>query len=92
MVKRAAIGAEGFVLDHFDRAAIEDHLSTVGDPLMTAFADKPPYSVFSDSLEVYDSDWTPDLLSEFQERRGYDLFPICPCWLLEMGDLARDPA
>src|SRR5690349_15011903 len=28
LVKRPAIGAEGFVLDHFDRAAIENHLKT----------------------------------------------------------------
>jgi len=89
MVKRAAIGAEGFVLDHFDRAAIEDHLRTVGDPLMTAFADKPPYSVFSDSLEVYDSDWTPDLLEQFKQRRGYDLTPYLPVLVAGKGDLAR---
>ena len=37
-----------------------------------------PYSVFSDSLEVYESDWTPDLLDEFRARRGYDLTPHLP--------------
>ena len=31
MVKRAAVGAEGFVLDHYDRAAIDTHLKSVGD-------------------------------------------------------------
>jgi hypothetical protein len=77
-VKRAAVGAEGFVLDHFDRAAIEHHLHTVGDRLMTAFGDQPPYSVFSDSLEVYGSDWTPDFLNQFKKRRGYDLTPYLP--------------
>lgn len=34
MVKRAAVGAEGFVLDHYDRAAVENYLKSVGDRLM----------------------------------------------------------
>jgi len=78
MVKRPAVGAEGFVLDHYDPAAIAAHLRAVGDRLMTAFADQPPYAVFSDSLEDYGSNWTPDLLAEFQRCRGYDLTPHLP--------------
>ena len=77
-VKRPAVGAEGFVLDHYSRPAIEHHLKTVGDRLMTAFGDNPPYSVFSDSLEVYGADWTDDLLAEFKTRRGYDLADFLP--------------
>lgn len=77
-VKRAALGAEGFVLDHLSRSAIEHHLNTVAEPLLKAFGDKPPYAVFSDSLEVYGTDWTDDFLSEFQRRRGYDLKPHLP--------------
>jgi hypothetical protein len=73
-VKRAAVGAEGLVLDHMNKAAVEHHLSAVADRLMTAF-DAPPYSVFSDSLEVYGADWTGDLLAQFKKRRGYDLTP-----------------
>jgi lysophospholipase L1-like esterase len=78
MVKRAAFGAEGFVLDHFSRAAIDEHLTDVATPLMNAFGDQPPYAVFSDSLEVYLADWTPNLPSEFLARRGYDLIPHLP--------------
>jgi hypothetical protein len=74
-VKRPAVGAEGFVLDHYDRKAIETHLHAVGDRMMNAFGNHPPYAVFSDSLEDYGSDWTPELLHEFQRRRGYDLTP-----------------
>jgi alpha-L-rhamnosidase len=77
-VKRASVGAEGFVLDHYDRAAIEHHLAAVGDKLLHAFEGNPPYAVFSDSLEVYGSDWTRDLPSEFERRRGYDLIPHLP--------------
>jgi hypothetical protein len=78
MVKRPAAGAEGFVLDHFARAAIDEHLADVATPLLKAFGDKPPYSVFSDSLEVYGSDWTSQLPEEFEKRRGYDLIPHLP--------------
>jgi hypothetical protein len=77
-VKRAALGAEGFVLDHLSRKAIDHHLNTVAEPLLKAFGDQPPYAVFSDSLEVYGTDWTDDFLEEFQRRRGYDLRPHLP--------------
>lgn len=77
-VKRPAVGADGFVLDHLDRTAIDSHLKIVADRLMTAFGDRPPYAVFSDSLEVFQSDWTPKLAEEFQKRRGYDVIPYLP--------------
>ena len=77
-VKRAAVGAEGFVVDHYDRTAVEHYLQHVGDRLMQAFPADRPYSVFCDSLEVYGSDWSPDFLQEFQKRRGYDLVPHLP--------------
>jgi alpha-L-rhamnosidase len=77
-VKRAAVGAEGFVLDHFSMEAIQNHLKTVADPLIRACGANVPYSVFSDSLEVYESDWTPDFLKEFRQRRGFNLTPLLP--------------
>lgn len=77
-VKRPSAGAEGFVIDHFSAKAVQDHLKNVATPLIQAFGEHPPYSVFSDSLEVYGADWTPDLLTEFRNRRGYDLLPHLP--------------
>jgi len=77
-VKRAALGAEGFVLDHLSRGAIDRHLATVAEPLLKAFGNRPPYAVFSDSLEVYNTDWTDDFLAQFKRRRGYDLAPYLP--------------
>jgi hypothetical protein len=89
-VKRAALGAEGFVLDHLSRKAIDKHLALVGEPLMKAFGEHPPYAVFSDSLEVYGTDWTDDFLAEFQKRRGYDLRPHLPA--ITSGQGADAPA
>lgn len=77
-VKRAANGAEGFVLDHMARPAIDTYLQKTGDALMAGFPTQPPYAIFSDSLEVYGSDWTPSLPAEFQRRRGYDLIAHLP--------------
>ena len=74
-VKRATIGAEGYVLDHLNALAVQKHLDTVGEPLLKAFGETPPYAVFSDSLEVYGADWTGDIIPAFQNRRGYDLTP-----------------
>jgi hypothetical protein len=84
-VKRAALGAEGFVLDHLSRKAIDHHLATVAEPLMKAFGDAPPYAVFSDSLEVYNTDWTDDFAAEFKRRRGYDIVPHLPAVFTGQG-------
>ncbi|MFZ1937874.1 MAG: glycosyl hydrolase [Terracidiphilus sp.] len=89
-VKRAAVGAEGFVLDHFSMDAIQNHLKVVADPLIAACGANAPSSVFSDSLEVYDSDWTPDFLQEFRTRRGYDLIPLLPELVAGTGPKAVD--
>jgi hypothetical protein len=84
MVKRSAVGAEGFVLNHYDRTAVESYLNNVGDRLLQALRPRPPHAVFCDSLEVYESDWTEDFLEEFQKRRGYDLKPYLPALALDV--------
>ncbi|MFP1132852.1 glycosyl hydrolase [Asticcacaulis sp. W401b] len=87
-VKRASVGAEGYVLDHMSPDAVQTHLHAVGDRLLTAFPDDKPYAVFSDSLEAYGTDWTDDLLTEFQKRRGYDLKPHLLKWFDAKPDSA----
>jgi len=84
-VKRPAVGSEGYVLDHLDRASIDDYLKQVGDRMMQAFGPNAPHAVFCDSLEVYNSDWTGDFLNEFQKRRGYDLRPNLPALVNDLG-------
>jgi hypothetical protein len=84
MVKRASLGAEGFVLDHYDRSATQHYLKSVGEPLLRALP-VPPKAIFCDSLEVFGSDWTPSLLAEFQKRRGYDLKPHLPALVSDRG-------
>ena len=84
-VKRPAVGAEGWVLNHYDTAAIQQHFKVVGEPMLKALAKTPPYAIFSDSLEVYGADWTGDFMAEFQKRRGYDLTPYLPALAGDIG-------
>jgi len=88
-VKRAAVGGEGFVIDHIDAAAVSHHLRAVGDRLLEAFPkSRPPYAMFSDSLEAYGSNWTGDLPAEFRRRRGYDLLDHLPALFAELPESA----
>ncbi|MGZ5922727.1 MAG: glycosyl hydrolase, partial [Rhizomicrobium sp.] len=82
-VKRPGLGGEGFVLDHMNAVAVRQYLDSVGQKLVDAFAGNPPYSLFSDSLEVYGADWTDDLFDQFRRRRGYDLAPHLPALFLD---------
>lgn len=84
-VKRPAVGAEGYVLNHLDKHATEQYLKNVGDRLLQAFGPNPPYAIFCDSLEVYNQDWTPGFLDEFRTRRGYDLKPHLPALIADVG-------
>ena len=80
-VKRAAPGGEGFVIDHFDRDAVRSYLATFSTAF-TTHRTPAPHTFFNDSYEVYGADWTPSLLKEFVQRRGYRLEDHFPDFLL----------
>lgn len=88
MVKRPAYGAEGFVVDHYHRPALDAYLVRVGAPLLRPFGNRPPFAIFCDSLEVYGSDWAPDFVDEFRHRRGYDVLPFLPALAAGTDDAA----
>ena len=77
-VKRAALDANGYVLDPFSRVAVQNDLNKVADKLIDAFGNQSPDSVFSDSLEVFGADWTPNFPAEFRKLRGYSILPYLP--------------
>lgn len=72
MVKRAAPGGEGYVIDHFDSTAVAHYLAHI-DSAFTASGTPFPHTFFNDSYEVYGANWTPTLLTEFENMHGYKL-------------------
>ncbi len=70
-VKRAAPGAEGWVVDHFDTTALKHYYQ----PFDSVFSKKNigVRAFYNDSYEVYGANWTPDFFKKFKLLRGYDL-------------------
>lgn len=89
-VKRAAVGAEGLVLDHYNPGALNRYLEEVGEKLLTAVPPGGLRAIFCDSLEVYQANWTPQFLEIFRQRRGYDLRPHLPALWDEGNPHSRD--
>ena len=89
-VKRAAYGAEGFVIDHYNPAVIDKFIKQIAEPAMKACGANPPYAVFCDSLESAGEDWTANFFEEFQKRRGYDLKPHLAALFFNTSPKARD--
>ena len=83
MVKRAAPGGEGYVIDHFSRSAVERYLHRFDTAFINQYTEEYPHTFFNDSYEVYGADWTPLLLEEFAKRRGYHLEDFFPEFLLD---------
>jgi hypothetical protein len=72
MVKRAAPGSEGLVVDPYSPAALRRYLA----PFDKVFASFPRGLVrgqFHDSFEYYDASWTPGFDDRFREMHGYDV-------------------
>ncbi len=90
MVKRAAVGGEGYIVDHYSPTAIGTFIKDVAEPEVKACGPNPPYAIFCDSLEVSGEDWTPNFLAEFQKRRGYDLTPLLPALFGDLGPKTLD--
>ena len=77
-VKRASLGAEGLVLDHYNAGALERFLAAVGDKLLDAGPGHGIRSIFCDSLEVYSANWTAEFPRIFERKRGYDMVAHLP--------------
>lgn len=75
-VKRAAPGGKGLTVDHYSKKALNVYLK----PFNKAFKnfDGNIRSVFNDSYEVYQTNFTPDFFNAFKTLRGYDLKPYLP--------------
>lgn len=74
MVERAAPGGEGDAIDHFSSLALKNYLNRF-DQAFQGHDVSGVRAFFNDSYEVDDArgqaNWTPELLTEFRNRRGY---------------------
>ncbi|MDW7978951.1 MAG: glycosyl hydrolase [Verrucomicrobiales bacterium] len=70
-VKRAAPGGEGHMLNLFYPEAVRRFLEWFED-VFASYSGPKPRAVYHDSYE-YRCDWSPDLFSQFERRRGYKL-------------------
>ena len=80
LVKRAAPGGEGYVMNHFSAKAVDNYLAIFDKSLMANHT-PAPHTFFNDSYEVSGADWTPGFLEEFARRRGYKLEDHLPDFL-----------
>ena len=92
MVERAGPGGEGNVIDHFSAEALEVYLRRFDEAFAGYDLSYLRY-YFNDSYEVDDavgeSNWTPELFSEFKRMHGYDLTKHIPA-LLSLDDAAMN--
>lgn len=72
MVKRAAPGGVGLVVDHFNKTAVINYLNHISEAFEKTNTPYP-HTFFNDSYEVSEADYTTDLFPEFEKRRGYSL-------------------
>jgi hypothetical protein len=82
-VKRAAPGGEGHMLNPFYTEAMKNYLAWF-DGALKNYKGAMPRATYHDSYE-YVCNWSPDLLSEFEKRRGYRLQDHLPAFFGE-GD------
>jgi len=76
-VKRATVGSEGAVLDHFSHSAFDNYVQPF-NKLNDYIGQMRPRCNFNDSYEVYNANWTPKLFTAFYSLHGYDLRNYIP--------------
>jgi len=88
VVMHGAPGADGPVLDHYNKQAVEKYLRRTSETLSPIFGGKLGNglrAIFCDSIELSGANWTSDMSQEFQKRRGYVLDPYLP-FVLDKDD------
>ncbi|MBC8094970.1 MAG: hypothetical protein H7Y43_04075, partial [Akkermansiaceae bacterium] len=70
-VKRAGPGGEGWMLNLFYPTAMTNYLRWF-EAAFAQYDGPKPRAQYHDSYE-YKSDWSPDFLAQFEQRRGYRL-------------------
>ncbi|MEP6747696.1 MAG: glycosyl hydrolase [Bacteroidota bacterium] len=90
-VINGAPGANGPVLNHYDKAAVTKYLDHMSDAIQKKIGplSKHIRSFFIDSLELEGANWTADMADEFKKRRGYDLMDYLPFIQFKIGSMGN---
>lgn len=90
-VKRPTVGAEGFVLNHFDKDALDLYLKELGERLISPIdikdRGKAVQCLFCDSWEVFGSNWCHNFPEEFEKRKGYSIIDYLPALFEDIGEI-----
>jgi hypothetical protein len=88
-VLNGAPGANGPVLNHFNKEAVEKYLNHMTDTIQQKIGPLKGRlrAFFTDSLEVEGANWCSDMAEEFKKRRGYDILPYLPFILFKFGGM-----
>ena len=71
----------GLMLDHFSGEAMDANMDYIIQKLLAelgSFENTALNYLYADSYELKEAAWTPELINEFKERRGYDMTPYLP--------------
>lgn len=90
-VIHGAPGADGPVLNHFNKSAVSSYLNRMSDAFDVSMGKIGTRfrSVFVDSLELEGANWVDDFYSEFEKRRQYSLKPYLPFILFKTGKMGK---
>ncbi|MDQ3277894.1 MAG: glycoside hydrolase family 2, partial [Bacteroidota bacterium] len=90
-VINGAPGANGPVLNHYNKAAVNKYLYHMSDTIQkkTGSLSKHIRSFFTDSMELEGANWTSDMMEEFKKRRGYDLMPYLAFTQFKIGGMGN---
>jgi len=86
-VINGAPGADGPVLNHYHKAAVEKYLHRMSDTIGPLVGHIRCF--FTDSLELEGANWCDDMETEFLSRRGYELKRYLPFILYKTGSMGN---
>ncbi|MBN1999427.1 hypothetical protein JW935_17850 [candidate division KSB1 bacterium] len=87
------LGAEGPVVDHLNKKAVQKYLDRMSDALNPFFGGALGNSLramFFDSFELGHTNWTNDFAEQFKKRRGYDLVPYLH-YMVDLDSIVAEP-
>jgi len=90
-VINGAPGATGPVLNHYSKPAVERYLDNMSATIEKKTGPLSDHirALFTDSMELEGANWSEDIIQEFRNRKGYDIFPFLPFLLFKTGGMGN---